>query len=112
MPKLLAKSLAVLGLVIPLVLLFTDHLLRSHPTTYNAIVGSLQIVFLLCWPTSIWLMATNSWSPSAVVILVLSIAANVLLYWLAGLLIGRIFRIFVPNKNRPHAQRSGESSTG
>src|SRR6266853_1648808 len=88
--KKVARNFALLGLFVPILLLSIEQILRWHMPLYVRIIEPINIISLAVWPSSIGLMIVSGWNPSSVVTIVISIGANVVLYWLAGIAIGAL----------------------
>jgi hypothetical protein len=86
MVKLIALfSLA--GLVIPILLTLLWKLLERYQHAYLSIGGVLEILQLLVWPSSIFMMATAGHKGIGYGMLALSITGNIVFYALLGFLI-------------------------
>jgi hypothetical protein len=84
----------VVGLCISVTLLIVEELIGFDESLYITLIEPLNKVSLWVWPSSIMLMAANGWNWHSVLILVLSIVANMVLYWLIGFLVGLLLKRF------------------
>ena len=88
----LARSLGLVGLSVSVALFTIEQLMRLDERIYRAAIGQMNTISRWLWPSSIMLMGTNRWNWAAVVTLILSIVANVVLYWIIGFVIGMLLK--------------------
>jgi hypothetical protein len=86
MVKLVALF-SLIGLVIPILLTLIWKLLEQYQHTYLSVGKVLEIVQLLVWPSSIFMMATAGHRGIDYGMLAISIAVNIVFYSLIGFLI-------------------------
>ncbi len=89
--KRIIKWFALFGVVIPVLLMFTRSIelyINDKAVPYSNLYG-----FYL-WPSSFMMLATqNAPAPNTIVILVISILANVLLYSIIGVMVGGAWKV-------------------
>lgn len=84
---MLITLFSLAGLVIPILFTLVWRLLEQHPRAWLAIGAKLEIVQVLMWPSSIFMMATTGHDGIDYGMLALSITINIVLYASIGFLI-------------------------
>jgi hypothetical protein len=79
--------LSVAGLVIPMLFTLILRLVEQHQPAYFSISRVLEIIQLLVWPSSIFMMATAGHKDIDYGMLALSIMVNIIFYAVIGFLV-------------------------
>ena len=96
------RRFALTGVLVSLVLLGFELLLRSDVETYSRVESVKERVFLVLWPSSLWLMVAQGWNASSLLILALSMLANAGVYALIGLAVWWLRRLFTRTVGTQH----------
>jgi len=78
---------SLVGLVLPCLFFIAWRFLEDAPNLYGSIGNKLELLQLVAWPSSIFMMATTGEGGMNFEILVISITVNVILYAIIGFLI-------------------------
>lgn len=95
-------SFAVLGLVVPIVILLAHEIISSNRQFARYFYIPVYWTMRIAWPSSIALMGTDGHegTPGAYLIISISIALNILLYSVVGCVLWGVARAVVVAKGK------------
>jgi hypothetical protein len=93
---------ATLGLIVPIVILLAEKIVFSNTKLTYHYYYFFYLVLRFAWPPSIALMATdgNEGTPSAYLIVAISILANILLYSVLGCILWGVSRAIIKARGK------------